>query len=74
MSADQRRYPSVVKAELGRPVSNVESGIFAATESLLQHTPLGDLAVADILREADVSRTTFYKYFTSKAMVVSAML
>jgi AcrR family transcriptional regulator len=48
--------------------------IFSATEGLLQHTPLGDLAVADILLEADVSRTSFYKYFTSKAMVVSAML
>jgi TetR/AcrR family transcriptional regulator, ethionamide resistance regulator len=71
---DPRSYPFAVKAESARPTSNVELGVFSATESLLQHTPLGDLAVADILTEADVSRTTFYKYFTSKAMVVSAML
>ncbi|HEX7823409.1 MAG TPA: TetR/AcrR family transcriptional regulator [Mycobacterium sp.] len=55
-------------------MSNVELGIFSATEALLQRKSIRDLTVADILAEADVSRTTFYKYFTSKAMVVSAML
>lgn len=74
VSTAQRAYPFAAKADAPRPPSTVEAGIFAATEALLQRKPIGDLTVADILAEADVSRTTFYKYFTSKAMVVSAML
>lgn len=70
----RRSYPFDSGATDPQSVSAVELGIFTATETLLQGKSIGELTVADILAEADVSRTTFYKYFTSKAMVVSAML
>ena len=54
--------------------SLIQRRIFDATEQLLQTKSLGDLTVADILPVAGVSRTTFYRYFTSKHMVVSARL
>jgi AcrR family transcriptional regulator len=65
--------PFAAKAVSAEP-SAIEQGIFTATEELLQETSLDDLAVAQILERADVSRTTFYRYFTSKHQVVSAML
>jgi len=54
--------------------SAIEQGIFEATEELLAEISLEELKVSDILERADVSRTTFYRYFTSKHQVVSAML
>ncbi|MGH2937909.1 MAG: TetR/AcrR family transcriptional regulator [Solirubrobacterales bacterium] len=54
--------------------SAVEQEIFDATEQLLTETSLDALTVAEILEKADVSRTTFYRYFSSKHQVVSALL
>jgi AcrR family transcriptional regulator len=54
--------------------SAAEEGIFAATEELLDTRSFADLTVADILQRSEVSRTTFYRYFTSKEMVVAAIL
>jgi AcrR family transcriptional regulator len=65
--------PFAGKAETEAP-SPVEQEIFDAMEELLTTTSLDDLAVAQILEKADVSRTTFYRYFTSKHQVVSALL
>jgi len=72
--AEGRTHPFWASTTPSRQVSNVELGVFAATEALLQRMAIGELTVADILTEAKISRTTFYKYFTSKGMVVSAML
>lgn len=73
-SDSQQGFPFAAK-EASTPLATaVQQEIFSATESLLQTKSLGDLTVADILTAADVSRTTFYRYFTSKHMVVSAML
>jgi len=54
--------------------SEAETTIFAATERLLADTPLHDLSVAQILREAGMSRATFYFYFSSKFAVVAGLL
>jgi AcrR family transcriptional regulator len=51
-----------------------EASIMAATERLLATTPLGKLSVTDIVREAKISRGTFYFWFSSKFAVVIALL
>jgi TetR/AcrR family transcriptional regulator, ethionamide resistance regulator len=48
--------------------------IFAATERLLEHVPLRDLSVAQIIEQAKISRATFYFYFSSKFDVVVGLL
>ena len=69
----EQPFPFAAKAAAGSP-SAIEQSIFDATEELLQSTSLEDLTVAQILERADISRTTFYRYFNSKHQVVSAML
>jgi AcrR family transcriptional regulator len=54
--------------------SEAESAIFAATERLLEKVPLRDISVADIIAEAEISRGTFYFYFSSKFAVVNGLL
>lgn len=68
------RLPFAARAAAALKPSAIERAVFDATERLLQETPIADLAVAQILAEADISRTTFYRYFTSKHAVVSALL
>lgn len=48
--------------------------ILEATGRVLASTDLHDLTVAQIMREADVARGTFYAYFESKYEVVAALL
>lgn len=55
-------------------VSETESAIFAATERLLGQVPLHEISVRDIIAEAQISRATFYLYFSSKYSVVSSLL
>jgi AcrR family transcriptional regulator len=52
----------------------VRATLLEATERLLADRALGDLAVADILKEAEVSRATFYFYFESKHAILAALL
>lgn len=66
-------YPFAARRGDAAP-SAVETTIFTATEDLLSTTSIADLTVADVLARARVSRTTFYRYFTSKHQVVSALL
>jgi AcrR family transcriptional regulator len=54
--------------------SDVELAIFAAVERLIETTPFSELAVADIISEADSSRASFYRYFSSKWAVVAALV
>lgn len=54
--------------------SESEQLIFAATERLLAETPFHEVSVAKIIREAGVSRATFYFYFSSKFAVITALL
>jgi TetR/AcrR family transcriptional regulator, ethionamide resistance regulator len=51
-----------------------EASIMTATERLLATTPLHQLSVTDIVREAKISRGTFYFWFSSKFAVVIALL
>jgi AcrR family transcriptional regulator len=54
--------------------SETELAIFAATERLLSEIPLHELSVAQIISAAEISRATFYFYFSSKFAVVSGLL
>jgi len=54
--------------------SETELAIFAATERLLAQEPLHELSVAQIIAAAEISRATFYFYFSSKFAVVSGLL
>ena len=54
--------------------SDTELAIFAATERLLGEVPLHELSVAQIIAAAEISRATFYFYFSSKFAVVSGLL
>ncbi|MCW3039151.1 MAG: putative TetR family transcriptional regulator [Solirubrobacterales bacterium] len=51
-----------------------ELAIFAATERLLEDSPLHELSVAKIITEAGLSRASFYHYFSSKFEVVAALM
>jgi AcrR family transcriptional regulator len=51
-----------------------ERAIFEATELLLASEPLHELTVARIIREAGLSRASFYHYFSSKFEVVAALM
>jgi TetR/AcrR family transcriptional regulator, ethionamide resistance regulator len=54
--------------------ADTRSQIFAATEELLAKVPLHDLSVAQIIEQAEISRATFYAYFSSKFDVVAGLL
>jgi AcrR family transcriptional regulator len=78
-----RQAPASIRGGSGFPflskpavksTSAVEESVLSATEKLLEEMSFADLTVADILRAAGVSRTTFYRYFTSKEMVISTFL
>jgi AcrR family transcriptional regulator len=51
-----------------------EIAIFDATERLLQDHALHELSVAQIIKAANVSRASFYHYFSSKFEVVAALM
>lgn len=51
-----------------------EIAVFEATERLLGERPLHEIAVAQIIATAGLSRATFYHYFASKHDVVVALL
>lgn len=55
-------------------VTGTERAIFAAAEELLVDVSPAELTVADLLAKAGSSRTTFYRYFTSKYSVIAGML
>jgi AcrR family transcriptional regulator len=52
---------------------DVREAILTATEALLGRRRFSDLAVADILEEAGVSRASFYFYFPSKYAVLGEL-
>jgi AcrR family transcriptional regulator len=54
--------------------SDTELAIFEATERLLADVPLHELSVAQIINAAEISRATFYFYFSSKYAVVTGLL
>ena len=54
--------------------SDTEQAVFAATERLISEMALHDLTVAQIIQAADISRATFYFYFSSKFAVLSGLL
>jgi TetR/AcrR family transcriptional regulator, ethionamide resistance regulator len=54
--------------------SDAELAIFSATERLLDSTALQKISVAMIIKEADVSRGTFYHYFGSKHGPVAGLV
>lgn len=54
--------------------SETEAAVFAATDRLLERMPMADVSVAQIVKEADISRTTFYYNFTSKYAVIAALM
>src|ERR1700716_3752473 len=54
--------------------SDTELAIFAATEGLLADVPLHELSVAQIIGAAEISRATFYFYFSSKFAVLTALV
>jgi AcrR family transcriptional regulator len=54
--------------------TDTEIAVFEATEGLLRQEPLSELTVAQIIREARISRATFYFYFSSKYAVLAGLL
>jgi AcrR family transcriptional regulator len=53
---------------------SAEKAIFEATEHLLEGQRLHELSVAQIIKEAGLSRASFYHYFSSKFEVVAALM
>ena len=73
------REPLVTTRSGDRPrshagTSDTELAIFTATERLLADIPLHELSVAQIIAAAEISRATFYFYFSSKFAVLSGLL
>jgi AcrR family transcriptional regulator len=54
--------------------TDAEAAILAATERLLAEVPLHELSVAQIIGAAEISRATFYFYFSSKFAVLTALV
>ncbi len=54
--------------------ADTRAQILAATERLLEQVSLRDLSVAQIIEQAEISRATFYFYFSSKYDVVVGLL
>lgn len=67
-------FPFAVARRQAAGTPPASEAIFAATRELLRDASFTDLTVADILRRASISRTTFYRNFTSKHAVVSGLL
>jgi AcrR family transcriptional regulator len=53
--------------------SDPERAVFAALGRLLEQVPLRDISVNQIISEAQISRATFYFYFSSKFAVVTGL-
>lgn len=51
----------------------LETAICEAAERLMLERPFAELSVADVLREADVSRASFYFYFSSKHALLARL-
>jgi TetR/AcrR family transcriptional regulator, ethionamide resistance regulator len=64
-----RRRPGPARGD-----KDVRAALLEAAERLLAERSLADLAVEDVLREAGVSRASFYFYFESKHAIVAALL
>jgi TetR/AcrR family transcriptional regulator, ethionamide resistance regulator len=67
-----------VRASSSRPrvhdrSTSSEQEVFAATERLLSKVSARDLSVAEIIEEANVSRGTFYHYFSSTWDVINEL-
>lgn len=68
--------PSVTRSKRAtrseRRIANRQS-LMAATERLLADAPYTAISVEQIIREAGISRSTFYTYFEDKAELLSAL-
>ena len=58
----------------GRTRPDYMTVIVEATERVLAETPFHKVTIDQILNEAQVSRATFYAYFSSKVEVVAEVL
>jgi AcrR family transcriptional regulator len=67
------RRPTPAAAPAARQAGDVEEAICAAAERLMATRPFGELSVADILEEAEVSRASFYFYFASKHALLARL-
>jgi AcrR family transcriptional regulator len=55
-------------------MSEAERGIFEATEALLGEVSFRELSASQIIKQAGISRATFYFYFSSKDAVLTGLL
>jgi TetR/AcrR family transcriptional regulator, ethionamide resistance regulator len=79
MSGHDLTHGPEARRTAGRPRRHAgsaaaETTILDAAERRLSTIPLHQLSVADIIREASISRATFYFYFSSKFAVVTALV
>lgn len=68
VSAERHPGPTRPRKRGRRP--RTYEAVLTATAELLEHTPLSELSVAQILDAAGVGRTSFYEHFSSKEDVV----
>ena len=54
--------------------TDVESAVLTATDRLLEKNTFAELTVAQIAREAKISRPTFYYHYNSKYAVIAAAI
>jgi len=71
---EQLRATRRAGRELEEVRPDTRTAILDATERLLAETPLHELTVAEIMEAAEVSRGTFYSYFSSKFEAAAALL
>src|SRR4051794_26273741 len=65
--------PMATQRRARRPEGETRDALLASAERLLEDRKIVDLTVADVLREAGVSRASFYFYFASKHDLVIAL-
>jgi AcrR family transcriptional regulator len=79
MAADPARRQFKASRQGDRPRahagdSEAEKAIFDALSRLLDHVALRDISVSQVIAEAQISRATFYFYFSSKFAVVTGLI
>jgi AcrR family transcriptional regulator len=73
-SAPQRRKPAPVSPRVARRRERMKESLLAAGARQFASRGIGAVSVEDLIAEADVSRATFYQFFSSKYSLLEQIL
>jgi len=62
--------PRITAPTIAEHVAAQEQAVFDAAVRLFMQSPVAEVSIADIAREAGLARTSLYRYFPTKASIV----